>query len=137
MKKWISLVIVLIFIFTMTTACQEKHKPKYEDGTFDAESEYDDNGWKGSIDIEVKDGKITKVNYNELNKDGEKKSEDDDYSASMEESSGISPKEAYGQLEKSLIEAQDPDELEAVSGATGSSGVFKDLANHALKIKNK
>ncbi len=50
----------------------------------------------------------------------------------MEGASGVSPENAYEQLEDSLIKTQDPDKIDGVSGATSSSESFKKLAKEAL-----
>lgn len=102
------------------------------DGTFNAEGEPDERGWKGTIEITVEGGKITTVNYDEVNDKGAKKSEDTEYAKSMKDASGVTPAEAFQQLETSLTETQDVDAVEAVTGATDSSNRFKNLAKEAL-----
>ncbi|MBC8589616.1 FMN-binding protein [Wansuia hejianensis] len=46
---------------------------------------------------------------------------------------GTTPAKAYEQLEDALVKTQNPDEIDAVSGATGTSEGFKALAKEALK----
>jgi len=104
----------------------------FTDGTFNAEGEADERGWTPTIEITVNSGRITKVNYDEVNAEGKKKSEDVEYGKNMKNASGVTPAEAYEQLETSLIDTQDPDSVEMVSGATTSSESFKELANEAL-----
>lgn len=53
------------------------------------EKNFDDKGWKGFMLIEVKDGKIIKVNYDYKNKDGKLKFEDVDYEKVMKDKVGI------------------------------------------------
>lgn len=117
---------------TTPPAGSEGGQCSMQDGTFDAEGEPDDRGWKGYISITVAGGQITEVDYDELDKDGNKKSEDDEYAKNMKNASGVAPEEAYKQLEDSLIETQNVEEVEVVSGATDSSNRFKELANEAL-----
>lgn len=133
MKRILSLILILILSLSILIGCDKAADIKYEDGNYDAESDMDENGWKGVIDITVKNGKITKVKYNEVDKDQNKKTEDVEYSEAMENSSGISPKNAYDQLEEALINTQDPDKIDSVAGATSSSQQFKKLAEEALK----
>ncbi len=57
----------------MVVGCQQSSEVKYEDGNFTAESEADERGWKSVIEIEVEDGKIVEVDYDEINEEGQKK----------------------------------------------------------------
>jgi len=102
------------------------------DGTFNAEAEPDERGWKGQIDITVENGEISLVEYDEVNEEGKFKSEDEEYAKSMSAASGVTPEEAYQQLEDDLMEVQDVEQVEVVAGATTSSDMFKELANEAL-----
>ncbi|HHT6778902.1 TPA: FMN-binding protein, partial [Listeria monocytogenes] len=78
------------------------------DGTYKLEEKnFDDKGWKGFMSIEVKDGKITKANYDYEDKDGKLKSDDADYEKNMKAKSGTGPKEYIPALNKSLVEKQD------------------------------
>lgn len=117
---------------TTPPAGNEGGQGSLKDGTFDAEGDPDDRGWKGYISITVAGGEITEVDYDEIDKDGKKKSEDQEYAKNMKNASGVAPEEAYKQLEDSLIETQKVEEVEVVSGATDSSNMFKELANEAL-----
>lgn len=131
MKKFLALALVLTLILTMTVACTTD-QAGFEDGTHTAEGEIDDHGWKPVIEIVVEDGQITSVDYDEYNEAGELKSEDDEYADSMEGVSGVRPVDAYEQLENNLINSQNVDQVDVVSGATASSEAFKNLANEAL-----
>ena len=134
MKKIISLVLIIAMLMAVVIGCSND-KSKFADGVHTAEGELDENGWKPSITITVKDGKIEDVDYDEVNDQGMLKSEDEDYAATMESVSGITPEDAYEQLEKALKSSQDVDKVDAVSGATGSSEQFKKVAKEALKSK--
>ena len=83
--------------------------------------------------IPVKDGKITDVDYDSMNADGTKKSEDQAYRESMEPVSKTYPAKFYKELEDQLSEKQDPKKVDAVTGATNSSNDFKILAVEAIK----
>lgn len=134
MKKALSLVLIIAMVMTIVIGCSSD-KVEFEDGVYSAEGAIDDKGWKPTIIITVEDGKIEDVDYDEVSEDGSKKSDDDEYAKSMKAVSGISPEEAYEQLEDDLESSQTVDKVDAVSGATGSSEQFKNLANEALKIK--
>jgi len=132
MKKILTLGLILILSLSVLVACQQSDEIEYEDGSYNAESDLDDNGWKGVIDIKVEDSKITEVNYDEVDENENKKTEDEEYSEDMDNSSGIMPEDAYEQLEEALINTQNPDQIDAIAGATSSSEQFKKLAEEAL-----
>ena len=132
MKKFLVLGLVLTILLTMAVGCTSNEGAGYEDGTYTAESEPDDRGYKSVIEIIVENGEITSVDYDELNEGGARKSEDEEYAASMKGVSGVSPAEAYEQLENALISRQNVDEVDMVSGATSSAEMFKSLAKEAL-----
>lgn len=154
--KGITFLLVLLLVLGLTIGCQpqqpqEPQQPEapeqqptpppvtdeeevtYEDGTHEAEGEVDERGWKPIIEITVADGKITEVNYDEENEEGKLKSEDEEYNQKWEEASKISAPEAYEELEDSLVEAQDPENVDMVTGATSASESFVELAKEALK----
>lgn len=131
MKKFLVLGLVLVLVLTIAVGCSSD-KAKYEDGTYTAETEFDDKGYKSVIEIVVSDGKITSVDYDEYNEAGDRKSEDAEYGEMMKGVSGTTPAEAYELLEDALIKRQNVDEVELVSGATTSAETFKSLVKEAL-----
>lgn len=131
MKKFLLIGLVLTLVLALAVGCAS-NEAKYEDGTYKAEGEPDERGWRGVVEVVVEDGKITSVNYDELNESDELKSEDEEYAESMKGASGVSPAEAYEQLENGLVSRQNVDEVDAVSGATASSELFKTLVKKAL-----
>lgn len=50
----------------------------------------------------------------------------------MKKVSKVSAKDAEIQLEKALVETQDIEKVDTVSGATGTSELFKTLAKEAI-----
>ena len=118
-------------MLTLAIGCASD-EVSYEDGTYTAEGELDDHGWMPRVEIIVENGEITSVDYDEVNEAGDLKSEDEDYSAAMEGVSGVRPSDAYEQLENQLLDNQDVDQVELVTGATSSSESFKALVNEAL-----
>lgn len=131
MKKIVSLVLIFTMVMTIAIGCSD-NKAELADGVYSAEGEFDERGWKSTITITVENGKIEDVDYDEVTEDGSKKSEDDEYAQSMKGVSGVTPEEAYEQLEDALESSQNVDKVDAVSGATSSSEQFKNLANEAL-----
>lgn len=104
-----------------------------KDGVYySEEKDFDDHGWKAITTVVVKDGKIANVFYDEINKDGLLKSFDPEYAKNMKAKSGTTPVEAQTSLAASLLEKQDPEKVDAVTGATSSSGKFKQMVKQAL-----
>jgi major membrane immunogen (membrane-anchored lipoprotein) len=105
-----------------------------KDGVYKAEQDkFDDYGWKGFVEVEVKEGKIATVKFDYINKDNALKSQDAGYKAAMEPVSKISPEKAFADLQAALVEKQDVAAVTAVAGATMSSNDFLALAKIALE----
>lgn len=105
-----------------------------KDGEYKAaQDKYDDYGWKGQITVTVKEGKISAVDFDYVNKDNKLKSQDQGYIKAMEDKTKINLAKAMEELEASLLSSQDASAVNAVSGATSTSNDFKALAEAALK----
>ncbi|MGV3322116.1 FMN-binding protein [Streptococcus hyovaginalis] len=102
-----------------------------KDGTYTAESDYDSRGWKVVHTITVADGKITESDFGYENEAGEKKADDEEYNKNMKDKSGVSSKEATEKLNQELVDKQNVDDVEVVSGATSTSSNFE-LSTKAL-----
>ncbi|CQR24663.1 major membrane immunogen, membrane-anchored lipoprotein [Streptococcus varani] len=96
----------------------------WKDGTYTGQSDFDERGWKVVHTITIKDGKIAESDFGYEDKDGKKKSDNEEYNKSMKEKSGISSKEATEKLNAELLATQNVDEVEVVTGATHSSENF-------------
>lgn len=145
-KRVISLLAVAALATTIFVGCGSKEEAKTEntnteatktetglkDGTYEKTGEKDDKGNTPSIKIEVKDGKIATVKYDEVSEDGVSKLDNEEYNTNMKASSGTNPIEAFPALEASLVEKQDAASVDVVTGATGTSEKFKALAEEAL-----
>ena len=152
--KALALVMVLVFAIGMLSACGAKTEPAtaepapapapttepapaaggLKDGVYKAtQDKADDYGWKGFVEIEVKDGKIASVKFDYENKDGALKSKDEAYRAQMEPVSKTYPEKAFAELQASLVEKQDVAAVTAVAGATMSSNDFTALAKLAIE----
>ncbi len=126
MKKIFFVVAVFVFLFAGVTAFAQMKGGKYE-----AKDAADKQGYAGSIEIVVADGKIVKVDYTEFKgKDDKKKN--NYVNTEMKKRSKISFAEAAAKLEANLIASQNPDKVDAVTGATGLSKRFVELAKKAL-----
>ncbi|MFP4431452.1 MAG: FMN-binding protein [Spirochaetaceae bacterium] len=105
--------------------------------TYTAEDEPDERGgWIGHVEITYEDGDIVEVEYDELQKDGreitDRKSENEEYAERYAEINEITPAEVYEELESRLVETEDPEEVDVVSGATITSPRFRELAKKAM-----
>lgn len=96
------------------------------------EKDFDKYGYKGELSITYKDGKIDKVTFEELDKDGKKKSENTDYNTKMKAVSKIDAKEAYDKLVKGVMSNG---KVDTVTGATATSTKFSALYKEALKMR--
>ncbi|CZR01099.1 FMN-binding protein [Trichococcus collinsii] len=104
-----------------------------QDGTYTlVEKNFDTRGWKTEFSITVVDGKITASTYENVNEAGEKKSEDAEYQANMTGKVGLGPAEYFPALNNQLVEKQDPEAVEVVTGATNSSETFKKYAQQLV-----
>ena len=132
-KKLVSLIAVAALASTILVGCGNSAKETgLKNGKYEAKSEKDERGYVATINIEVKDGKIATVKYDEA-KDGKSKLDDADYNTNMEAKSKTNPIKAYPALEASLIEKQDVAAVDTVTGATNSTDSFKTLAEKALE----
>jgi major membrane immunogen (membrane-anchored lipoprotein) len=105
----------------------------FKDGVYKAtQDKADQYGWKGFVEITIKDGKIATVTF-DYDNNGALKSKDEAYKAQMEPVSKTYPEKAFGELQAALVAKQDIATVEAVAGATMSSNEFKALVTLALE----
>ncbi|MEG6565611.1 FMN-binding protein [Thermoanaerobacterium saccharolyticum] len=148
MKKSLAIGLTTAFIAVSLVGCGSNNSNTssntsgssgaYKDGTYKAEqASFDAHGYKGQIEITVKDGKISSVVYNEVDKNGKFKRDDTDYASKMKAKNNITPKEVDEKLQQELVDSQDTSKVDTVAGATESSKTFVELANQALKDAKK
>jgi major membrane immunogen (membrane-anchored lipoprotein) len=104
-----------------------------QNGTYTAEGELDDHGWKPVLEVTFEDGDITEVMYDEFDEEENSKRADEDYNARLEEESDVTVEDAFSQLESRLLEEQSVESVDVVSGATSSSNKFIELANDIME----
>lgn len=136
-KTLLSVIAAATLAVTVLAGCGKKEDTaaaKIKDGTYKAEaSDFDDKGWKPYVEVEYKDGKIASAAFDYSNKeDGHKKSTDEKYIAAMAAKSGTSPDKYTVELAKALVEKQDVEKVDSVTGATHSSENFKTLVKAAV-----
>lgn len=95
-----------------------------KDGVYYGASPYDAFDYRHEVTIEIKDGAITHVDYNEVHKDGTGKQEDEAYCEEMS-ITGTTPAIAYPEMEQMLLSEQNMMDVDAVSGATYSLYRFR------------
>ena len=115
-----------------TTTSESSSESAWKDGTYKAESGFDERGWKFVHEITIEGGKITASTADYEDKDGNLKSENAEYNATMKEKSGVSSAESTDKLDEELLAAQSAD-VEVVSGATNTSENFKKSTEALLK----
>lgn len=96
---------------------------RWQDGTYTAKTEPDQYGYYGEIQIMVNNGKIMKVDYAEKDQEGKPKGEDYPYPQGPE---------SERKYEKQLLETQDVEKVEVITGATETWERFKETAEEAL-----
>lgn len=105
-----------------------------QDGTYRLEeTDFDENGWKASMEITVEDGKITSSNYNYEDQEGQLKTEDEGYQEMMKDKSGVGPQEFVKELNDGLVATQDAQLVDIVTGATHSSEIFVNYAQQLIQ----
>lgn len=129
MKKIFAIIAALLAIAMPLTACSSS-SDGYKDGSYRAEGKTaDEHGWKEYLVVTVEGGEITAVEFDYSNADGAKKSEDEEYKATMLQYGGTTyPAEFCQNLEDAYLEKQTSAEVDTIAGATTSSVHFKKLA---------
>lgn len=154
MRRWLLVLMAVSMSVTLLAGCGQKEgspvagqkdislSGNYKDGRYTAKSSADDNGAVGEIALVIANGKITKVDYKGIKKDG--KIKDGEYGKT---SGKIENQEFYNKAQLAvkaaatygpkLIETQDLEKIDAVSGATVSYNQFTEAAKKALKQADK
>ena len=120
-----------------TQAVKSTASGKLKDGTYKLVSEADKRGWHVEFTIVVEGGKIKSSDYDNLNKDGKRKSEDEAYEKQMKDKMGTGPAEYFKAYNIGLVEKQNPKDVEVVSGATQAHTSFVEYANKLIEAAQK
>lgn len=96
------------------------------------EAAFDSRGWKGQVALTYNNGKLVKVDFDYLDKDGKRKSENAEYNKAMKDGVGISAKEAIDKLAANYLTKKSVD---VVSKATTTSDQFKTLVAQAAAMR--
>ena len=104
-----------------------------QDGTYSLEElNFGETGWKESLEIIVADGEITDASFSSLDEMGNSKIDSDEYQEAMSNVVEVGPQDFIPTLEESLVDTQNPDDVEVVTGATSTSEKFKDYADQLV-----
>ena len=104
-----------------------------KNGYCTAEMKEYDYGWKEYVCIFVKNNTIVSIEFNAKNASGFIKAWDNAYMENMKPVSGTYPNEYTRLYGSRLLESQDIEEVDVVSGATSSGGNFYKLVNAAVE----
>ena len=120
-----------------TQAAKSTASGELKDGAYKLVSEADKRDWHVEFTIVVEGGKIKSSDYDNLNKDGKRKSEDEAYEKQMKDKMGTGPAEYFKAYNIGLVEKQNPSDVEVVSGATQAHTSFVEYANKLIEAAQK
>ena len=95
-----------------------------KDGIYKGASPEDDYGYRHEVTFEIKEGKMIFIDYDEIHKDGHAKQHDEEYCKHMLVS-GTTPAIAYPRYESQMLEKQDYNKVDGISGASYSLYRFR------------
>ncbi len=130
MKRILNLILTLLLLAPLT-ACG--NQTALQDGYYTAQASQFSHGWKEYITIMVKGGTIVSVEYNAENPSGFIKSWDNTYMQTMFHSTGTYPNEYTRYYANQLLEDQNGNSIDALSGASSSYSSFQKLAAAVLE----
>ncbi len=126
----------LLFLLLLSlTACGDI--TGLQDGYYTAQAAQFSHGWKEYVTIMVKGGSIVSVEYNAENASGFIKSWDNAYMQNMLQAQGTYPNEYTRYYAGQLLEQQQEEGIDAMTGATSSYGSFQKLASAVLSQARK
>lgn len=117
-----------------TNQDQSNTDGKYKDGTYRAEEEdYDSDGYMDYVEVVIKDGAIDSVIYESVDKDGNKREEQNNTNNNTNGSDNQNTiTSIYGGYADSLLENQDIGLVEKIEGGEDNYNVFIELSTKAL-----
>ena len=132
MKRKLLVLAIVWILAAFLSACSDNASDLHT-GYYSAETaSFDTHGWKEYITIYVSDNTIVTVEYNARNASGFIKSWDLDYMRTMMAKAGTYPNEYTRAYSVSLLNWQDPENIDAMTGATHSYHTFQLLAEAAI-----
>lgn len=104
-----------------------------KNGYYTAEMESYEHGWKEYVCIFVKNDRIVSIEFNAKDPSGFIKAWDNAYMENMKAVTGTYPNEYTRLYGTRLLESQDIEAVDAVTGATNSGGNFYKLVSAAVE----
>lgn len=140
MKKY--LLVGTFVLAALFTACGKKDfsKMTFNDGVYQGHYESDDKDHPSTVDvnIEIQDNKI--INAAAEFKDGKGEIKGEDYGKEAGDEKYQKAQlavQGFSQYADKLVEVQDPEQVDAISGATVSNKEFKEAVWNALEQAKK
>ena len=117
---------------SISSMLEDGEERLYQDGTYRAETEYDQEGWKEYVILEINKGKPLVSEYDAVNRAGQKRSEDEASAQLAEEQGGISHGEFYTRVRDLFNQDGELSDVAEIDGANRSVSVFKELVRALL-----
>ena len=121
-----------------TATIHINNNAKYKDGTYKLETLNYDHGYHQVYTLTIKNGKISDLKYDQVNKRGQSKTQNASYEKQMKKYSKVGPKEYIKKLRKEFLDNDgDMEKVQVVSGATESSEDFITYVSQLLNAAQK
>ena len=127
------LVLLSVMVFCLCLAGCGNAEGAMKNGYYTAEMEEYDHGWKEYVCIFVKNDTIVSIEFNAKDPSGFIKAWDNAYMENMKPISGTYPNEYTRLYGTSLLESQDIEAVDIVTGATNSGNNFYKLVSAAME----
>ena len=140
MKKY--LLVGTLVLATLVVSCGKKDfsKMTFNDGTYQGHYESDDKDHPSTVDvtIEIQDNKIVNATAEFKDAKGQVKAEEYGKDAGEEKYQKAQlAVQGFNQYAPKLVEVQDPEQVDSISGATVSNKEFKEAVWNALEQAKK
>lgn len=126
---------LLLLLIPLLSGCGESKAMK--DGFYTAEMSEYSHGWKEYLCIMVKNDTIVYAEFNAKNPSGYIKAWDNAYMRNMYTVNGTYPNEYTRTYVAGLIDTQNPDAIDAISGASSSWNNFRSLSAAVISQAKK
>ncbi len=136
MKKTSIFLLPIILLILCLSGCSSKNDGM-KDGFYTAEMSEYSHGWKEYLCIMVKNNAIVYAEFNAKDPSGFIKAWDNAYMRNMYTVNGTYPNEYTRNYVAQLIETQNPDHVDAISGASHSAGNFDRLSRAVIEQAKK
>lgn len=130
-KKKFAVLLTMIFCLCLTGCGSASGAMK--DGYYTAEMKEYSHGWKEYVCILVENDTIVSIEFNAKDPSGFIKAWDNAYMENMKTVAGTYPNEYTRLYGSRLIESQDIEAVDTVTGATSSGGNFYKLVEAAME----